>query len=250
MPSPCTPRSAQLTTGKNRTPCDLSQPPTSSRARATYCSAQRRGHSSPSSKSAIRIQSSSASSTLSGMLERRCSDVSAMNIPPNASRARPPTSSGLQRSISRTSQPCSSSSSVATSPAIPAPTTITSASATTADPMASRPHGVLHLVDDARAVPVARVRHHAGRLLAEPRLHAQLAGDLGDLLGRVVGREHRGLRRQVDRREAGRGLVDHLELLPRLGVRAVPQGHDLLVVRRREAVELLVLAALDVRLAL
>src|SRR3954469_9962849 len=93
--SPCTPRSAQFTTGKKRTPCDFSQPPTSSRARATYCSAQRRGHSSDSSKSAIRIQSSSASSTLSGIRERRCSEVSAMNIPPNAPPADPADPLGL-----------------------------------------------------------------------------------------------------------------------------------------------------------
>ena len=46
LPSPKLPRSAQLTTGKKRTPSVRSQPPTSSRARVTYCSAQRRGHSS------------------------------------------------------------------------------------------------------------------------------------------------------------------------------------------------------------
>src|SRR4051794_7821869 len=244
LPSPCTPRSAQFTTGKKRTPCDLSQPPTSSRARATYCSAQRRGHSSSGSKSAIRIQSSSASSTESGIFERRCSGVSTMNMPPNASRASPPTSSGLQRSISRTSRPCSSSSSVATSPAIPPPTTITSA-------MWRRMFlhrgerrlrdGVLHLVHDAPAV----VRDDARRLVTEARLHAQLAGDLGDLLGRVIRREHGGLRGQVHRGEAGGCLVHDLELLASLRVRPVPDRDQLLVVGRREAVQLLVLAALD-----
>src|SRR3954452_24624956 len=127
LPSPWTPRSAQLTTGKNQTPCDLSQPPTSSRARATYCSAQRFGQMSSSSKPASVCQSCQARSNESLMPERRCSGVSTMNVPPNASRASPPSSCGWQRSISSTSRPCSSSSSEATRPAIPAPMTTTSA---------------------------------------------------------------------------------------------------------------------------
>src|SRR4051794_26538501 len=147
----------------------------------------------------MRIQSSVASWTLSSMPERRCSEVSAMNIPPNASRARPPTSSGLQRSSSRTSRPCSSSSSVATSPAIPPPMTITSAMRRRIllhlDGL--RPDGVLDLVHD----PAAVVRHHAGGLVAEAGLLAQVARDLLDLLGRVVRREHGRLRGQVDGRE-------------------------------------------------
>ena len=66
------------------------------------------------------------SSTLSLIPERRCSGVSTMNMPPNASRANPPSSSGWHRSSSSTVCPVPSSSSVATSPAIPAPTTTTS----------------------------------------------------------------------------------------------------------------------------
>src|SRR2546423_359171 len=50
-----------------------------------------------------------------------------MNIPPTASRASPPTSSGLQRSTRRTPRPLSSSSSAATRPVMPAPMTTTSA---------------------------------------------------------------------------------------------------------------------------
>ncbi len=53
-----------------------------------------------------------------------------MNIPPNASRARPPSSRGWQRSSSSTVWPLRSSSSVLTSPARPAPTTIASGSLT------------------------------------------------------------------------------------------------------------------------
>src|SRR4051794_26890495 len=127
LPSPYTPRSAQLTTGKNQTPCCLSQPPTSSRARETYCSAHRRGQTSSSSKPASVCQSCQASSIESLIPDRRCSGVSTMNVPPNASRARPPSSCGSQRSSSSTSRPSSSSSSVATRPAIPAPMTTTSA---------------------------------------------------------------------------------------------------------------------------
>ncbi len=128
LPSPKLPRSAQLTTGKKRTPSSRSQPPTSSRARVTYCSAHARGHRSSGPSSAIRSQSSSARRSLSRTRERRCSGESTMNIPPNASRARPPTSWGRQRSSSSTVWPLRSSSSVHTSPARPAPTTITSGS--------------------------------------------------------------------------------------------------------------------------
>src|SRR3954470_18685103 len=124
------PRSAQLTTGKNQTPCCLSQPPTSSRARATYCSAQRRGQTSSSSKPASVCQSCHASSNESLIRERFCSGVSTMNVPPKASRARPPSSCGWQRSSSSTSRPCSSSSRDATRPAMPAPITTTSARST------------------------------------------------------------------------------------------------------------------------
>src|SRR3954451_795092 len=127
LPSPYTPRSAQFTTGKNQTPCCFSQPPTSSRARATYCSAQRRGQTSSSSKPASVCQSCQASSNESFTPERRCSGVSTMKVPPNASRAKPPSSCGSQRSTSRTSRPNSSSSRVATRPAMPAPMTTTSA---------------------------------------------------------------------------------------------------------------------------
>src|SRR4051812_30858966 len=131
LPSPYTPRSAQFTTGKNQTPCRFSQPPTSSRARATYCSAQRRGHTSSSSKPASVCQSCQASSNESLIPERRCSAVSTMNVPPNASRASPPSSCGSQRSSSRTSRPNSSSSREATRPAMPAPMTTTSLRAMT-----------------------------------------------------------------------------------------------------------------------
>ncbi len=126
LPSPKLPRSAQLTTGKNFTPSWRNQPPTSSRARVTYCSAQRRGQVSSGSNSAIRSQSSSASASVSGMRERRCSGESTMNMPPNASRASPPISCGSQRSSSSTVCPLRNSSSVLTRPASPAPTTITS----------------------------------------------------------------------------------------------------------------------------
>src|SRR4051794_24861875 len=60
------------------------------------------------------------------MPPRRCSGLSTTNRPPNASRARPPSSCGSQRSSSRTSRPRSSSSSAVTRPAMPAPTTTTS----------------------------------------------------------------------------------------------------------------------------
>src|SRR5437764_12475803 len=60
------------------------------------------------------------------MPPRRCSGLSTRNRPPNASRARPPSSCGWQRSSSRTLRPRSSSSSAVTRPAIPAPTTTTS----------------------------------------------------------------------------------------------------------------------------
>src|SRR6185437_2319905 len=126
LPSPKLPRSAQLTTGKNFTPISRSHAPTSSRARVTYCSAQRRGHTSSGSNSAIRSQSSSARRSLSGILVRRCSGESTMNMPPKASRASPPISWGLQRSSKSTVCPLRSSSSVLTRPASPAPTTITS----------------------------------------------------------------------------------------------------------------------------
>src|SRR3954447_18020805 len=78
--------------------------------------------------------------------------------------------------------------------------------------------GVLDLVHDALAV----VGDDAGRLVREPGGGAQLAGDLGDLLGRVVGREHALLGREVERREALGRVVDDHELVARLGVRAVP----------------------------
>src|SRR3954451_25255664 len=75
----------------------------------------------------MRIQSSVASWTESGTRERRCSGLSTMNMPPKASRASPPTSCGSQRSSSSTSRPCSSNSSAATNPAMPAPITTMSA---------------------------------------------------------------------------------------------------------------------------
>src|SRR3954447_6950286 len=186
LPSPWTPRSAQLTTGKNQTPCDLSQPPTSSRARATYCSAQRFGQMSPSSKPASVCQSCQARSNESLMPERRCSGVSTMNVPPNASRSSPPSSCGWQRSISSTSRPNSSSSSDATSPAIPAPMTTTSARSAKND-----------------------FRRHADRVdIAghQQRGHDRLAPRLDVLLELLLRTDQRQLLDQL-RRNCGTGLV-------------------------------------------
>src|SRR6187200_2203443 len=76
---------------------------------------------------------------------------------------------------------------------------------------------VLDLLDEAAAV----VRDDAGRLLGQAGRLAELLRDLGDLLGRVVRGEHVGLRRQVDRRGALGRVVDDLEILARLRVRAV-----------------------------
>src|SRR3954466_8000402 len=107
-------------------------------------------------------------------------------------------------------------------------------------------HRVLHLADE----PAAVVGDDAGRLLRQAGRLAELLRDLRDLLGRVVRREHVGLGRQVDRRGALRRVVDDHEVLARLGVRAVEDRDDLLVVLRREAVDSEVAAALEARLAL
>jgi hypothetical protein len=83
-----------------------------------------------------------------------------------------------------------------------------------------------------------------------PAAVRSFAGDLRDLLGRVVEREDALLGGEVERREALGRVVDDHEFVARLGVRPVEDRRELLVVARREAVELGVLAALDVRLRL
>src|SRR4051812_38652928 len=108
--------------------------------------------------------------------------------------------------------------------------------------------GVLDLLHHAVA---AVVGDDPRRLLREPGGFAQLGGDLHDLLRLGARGEDGGLRRQViGRRALGLGLVGDAQVLAGLGVRPVEDGGDLLEVGRREAVELEVLATLDVRLAL
>ena len=98
---------------------------------------------------------------------------------------------------------------------------------------------------------LAAVAGDAGRLLRQPGRLAQRARDLGDLLGRVVGREHRRLRRKVGRRRSPRARGRRPRgPRPSPGARPLKTATISLVVVRGEAVELQVLAALDVRLAL
>jgi len=90
----------------------------------------------------------------------------------------------------------------------------------------------------------------AAWLLPQTGRTAKLLGDLRDLIRGVVRSEHRRLGGQVVRRHSLRRLVDHDELLARLGVRAVEHGSELVIIARREPVEAEVIAALTVRLAL
>ncbi len=84
-----------------------------------------------------------------------------------------------------------------------------------------------------------------------PAACAELGRDLRDQLRLGTGREDRRLAREVERRGAlGMTLLGDHEFLAGLRMRAVEHGGDLLEVVLGEAVELQVLAALDVRLAL
>src|SRR5215204_7270447 len=95
-----------------------------------------------------------------------------------------------------------------------------------------------------------QIRHEPRRLLRQARLLSKPLGDLGDLLGRVVGREDRRLRRKVARRNALGSLLEDLERLAGLGVRPVEDRRQLPIVLEREAVQAQMVAALDVRPAL
>src|SRR5580692_773907 len=109
-------------------PCSCSHARFSPAAKSTYASAQRRGHSSSGrSKPAVPSQSCQASSRESWIPMRRCSGLSTKNSPPNDQNAWPPSEASGSWSSSSTLRPASHSSAVATSPARPAPTTITSA---------------------------------------------------------------------------------------------------------------------------
>src|SRR6266545_3074872 len=123
------PRSAQPTTGKIRWPISRSQARFSPCAKCTYASAHRRGQwSSSRSNPALPCQSCQARSNESLMPSRRCSGVSTMNSPPSDQNACPPRLCSGSWSSSITLRPASASSAVATRPARPAPTTMTSAS--------------------------------------------------------------------------------------------------------------------------
>ncbi len=125
------PRSAQPTTGKNRTPWAYSHCRFSPAAKSTYASAHCRAHlssSSSRSKPAEPSQSCQARSRESLIPSRRCSGESTNIRPPNDQNAWPPSDASGSWSSSNTFLPASASSAVAASPASPAPTTITSAS--------------------------------------------------------------------------------------------------------------------------
>ena len=105
------------------------------RGEATYASAHFRGHpSSGRSKPAVAIQSFSASSWESRTPSRRCSAELTRKRPPNDQYACPPNHGSGSCSTRITRRPASASSAVATSPARPAPTTITSASSLIRNP--------------------------------------------------------------------------------------------------------------------
>src|SRR4051794_4574738 len=128
------PRSAQPTTGNNRTPRARSQARFSPAANSTYARAHRCGQRSagrsPSrrSKPAVPSQSCQASAAPSRMPIRRCSGESTRKSPPNDQKAWPPRLASLSWSTRTTRRPASASSAVAARPARPAPTTIASAS--------------------------------------------------------------------------------------------------------------------------
>src|SRR4051812_30698182 len=105
--------------------------------------------------------------------------------------------------------------------------------------------GVFDLVDDALTV----VGHLAGRLLRQPGALAQASGDLGDLFWLRRRGEQRRLGRQVEwGRALWRRLVRDHKVLAGLRMRTVEDGRYLLEVILREAVELQMLTALEVRL--
>ena len=135
------PRSAQPTTGKNRTPWACSHDRFSPAAKSTYAVAHRRaqksspaGSSTPRSNPALPNQSCSARSAESLMPIRRCSGESTRNRPPNDQCAWPPSDASGSWSSRSTRRPESASSAVATRPASPPPTTITSVSTRPSSP--------------------------------------------------------------------------------------------------------------------
>src|SRR3954451_3902297 len=115
--------------GKTRCPISCSHARFSPQAKSTYASAHLRGQwSSSRSKPAVPSQSCQASSWLSLMRSRRCSGELTKNKPPKLQNAWPPSDCSPSWSSSSTLRPASASSAAATSPARPAPTTMTSAS--------------------------------------------------------------------------------------------------------------------------
>src|SRR4051794_28590928 len=133
----------------SRTPRWRSQERFSPAANATYASAQRRGQRSSSrSNPAVPSQSCQASSYESLTRLSRCSGESTRNSPPKDQKAWPPREASGSWSTRITRRPASASSAVATSPASPPPTTMTSVSLTK--------RGVLH--EDRCDEPPGQVR--------------------------------------------------------------------------------------------
>src|SRR5205807_871981 len=102
-------------------------------ANARYASAHFLGQRSSSrSNPAVEVQSSSASWCESRTPRRRCSGEFTRNRPPKDQKAWPPSQGPGSCSRSATWRPALASSAVATRPARPAPTTMTSARSLTA----------------------------------------------------------------------------------------------------------------------
>ncbi len=123
------PRSAQPTTGNQRMPMPWSHARISPAAKSMKASAVRLGQpSSGRSNCAEPSQSWSARAGLSRMRMRRCSGLSTRKSPPSDQNAWPPRALAPSCSTTITRLPRAASSSAATSPASPAPTTTASAS--------------------------------------------------------------------------------------------------------------------------
>ncbi len=126
-------------------PADVGQQPHALRVQPGRASRRRRSRRRPRpsaaasrpparSKPAVPSQSCQASSCESLMRIRRCSGESTRNRPPKDQNAWPPSDASGSWSTRSTRRPASASSAVATRPARPAPTTITSASVIGAPP--------------------------------------------------------------------------------------------------------------------
>src|SRR5215213_1211004 len=153
--------------GKNRTPRAWSHARFSPAAQATYASAQRRGQRSSSrSKPAEPIQSCSANSCESRMPSRRCSGEFTRKRPPSDQNACPPSDCSGSWSTTITRRPASATSTAATSPASPAPITMTSALIAAFPP---RSAGTVALAHPIRVHHAQLVGEGAGRDIHAPR---------------------------------------------------------------------------------